>query len=176
MANTYNLIEAKTLGTAIASVEFSSIPQTYTDLLFKLSTRAASAGDWTNFLIGFNGGTSNISWRGLYAYGTTVGSNSGSGGLYRIVGNSASDGNTSNVFSNTELYIPDYTSTSKGKSVAYKGAVENDGTGNILDLGTVFWSPGTQAAITSVVFTNSASPTANFMVGSTFYLYGIKNS
>ena len=174
MALTYQLIEAKTLASAVSSITFTSIPSTYTDLLFRVSARGADSNTWSDLLIGFNGGTSDLSWRGLYALNTTVGSNSGSGGGYRIVGNIASNTNTSNVFSNLDIYIPNYTSTSYAKSVSVDSAVENNGTDNILAFAATLWNPGTQAAVTSVTFTNSNS--SNFMVNSTFYLYGIKNS
>jgi hypothetical protein len=174
MANTYELIEAKTLGSAVSTVEFTSIPSTYTDLLFRVSAREASSNSWSDLRIGFNGGTSDFSWRGLYALNTTVGSNTGTGVGGRTVGNVAANTNTSNVFSNVDIYIPNYTSTSYGKSISIDSAVENNGTGNVLHLAAVLWNPSTQAAITSAAFTNSNS--SNFMVNSTFYLYGIKNS
>jgi len=172
MANTYELIEAKTLSSAVSTVEFTSIPSTYTDLLFRVSAREASSNSWSDLRIGFNGGTSDLSWRGLYALNTTVGSNTGSGAGGRAVGNIAADTNTSNVFSDVGIYIPNYTSTSYAKSISIDSAVENNGTGNILQLAAVLWNPSTQAAITSAAFTNSNS--SNFMVNSTFYLYGIK--
>ncbi len=97
MANTYQLIEAKTLGSTVSSVTFSSIPNTYTDILFRVNAREATGASWSDLRIGFNGGTSDISWRGVYALNTTVGSNTGSGGGYRTVGNIAADSNTSNI-------------------------------------------------------------------------------
>jgi hypothetical protein len=36
MANTYTLIESQVLGSAAASVTFSAIPATYTDLVLKV--------------------------------------------------------------------------------------------------------------------------------------------
>ena len=174
MANTYELIESKTLSSATSSIEFTSIPQTYTDLLFKVSARDASSNAWSDLRIGFNGGTSDCTWRGLYALNTTVGSNTGSGVGGRTVGNVSADTNTSNLFSNLDIYIPNYTSASYAKSISGDSTVENNGTNNVLHLAAVLWNPSTQAAITSVAFTNSNS--SNFMVNSTFYLYGIKNS
>lgn len=174
MANTYQLIEAKTLSSAVSSVTFSSIPNTYTDLLFKVSAREASSNAWSDLRIGFNGGTSDCTWRGVYALNTTTGSNTGSGVGGRTVGNAAADSNTSNVFGSVDIYIPNYTSTSYAKSISGDSTVENNGTNNVFQLASVLWNPSTQAAISSVSFVNSNS--SNFMVNSTFYLYGIKNS
>lgn len=174
MANTYELIEAKTLGSAVSSVTFTSIPNTYTDILFRISAREASSNPWSDLRIGFNGSTSDFTWRGLYALNTTTGSNSGTGTGGRTVGNIAADSNTSNTFSNLDIYIPNYASTSYAKSISTDSAVENNGTNNILQLAATLWNPSTQAAIYEATFTNSNS--ANFMVDSTFYLYGISNS
>ena len=46
MANTYTLIASSTVGSGgAANIEFTSIPATYTDLLIKMSARAATGGD-----------------------------------------------------------------------------------------------------------------------------------
>lgn len=174
MANTYTLIEAKTLASAVSSVTFTSIPQTYVDLLLKVCARGADSNTWSDLLIGFNSSTADFSWRGMYGLGNTAGSNTGAGTGYRQVGNINSNTNTANVFSNVEIYIPNYTSTSASKTISFDSAVESAGADNILHSGSTLWSPTSPTAITSVTFTNSNS--SNFMVNSTFYLYGIKNS
>jgi hypothetical protein len=53
--NTYVAIAEQTLGTAAASVTFSSIPGTYTDLVLVLSVQDASGN---TFALQFNGDTS----------------------------------------------------------------------------------------------------------------------
>jgi hypothetical protein len=172
MANTYTLIEGKTLSSAVSSITFSSIPQTYTDLLFRVSAREASSNPWSDLRIGLNGGTSDHYWRGLYGLNTTVGTNSGTGTGGRSVGNVAADSNTANLFSNVDIYISNYTSTSYPKCMSIDSTVENNGTGNVLQIATNLWYPSTSVAISSATFVNSNS--SNFMVNSTFYLYGIK--
>ena len=61
MPATYQLIGSNTLTTPTASVTFSSIPQTYTDLVIKMTLRAESpspAGD--RIKVVFNGSSSSI--------------------------------------------------------------------------------------------------------------------
>jgi hypothetical protein len=55
MANTYTLIESQVLGSSAASVTFSSIPATYTDLVLKVSVRSNRAAGFDNIDIRFNG-------------------------------------------------------------------------------------------------------------------------
>ena len=169
---TFKLIEGKTLSSAVSSVEFASIPQTYTDLKLILSVRDTYADTRTNFNLTINSNSTSYSWYGMYGYGSTSGSNSGSGSGYRIYGNSIADNNTANLFSNAEIYFTDYTSTTKRKPAYCYSVVENNGTSNFTEIdSTIFNNTG---AITNIVITNSGS--SNFKVNSTFYLYGIKNS
>jgi hypothetical protein len=173
MAITYELIEAKTLSSATASIQFTSIPQTYTDLLLKVSARANVSGGYTNVMIGINGSTSNITWLGLYGYNNTnKGSNTNS--VSRVIGNANANSSTSSLFSNNELYIPNYTSTTAKSFTSDSVVASNDSTNGVLSLDAGLWNPATQAAITSLTLTNSAP--GDFVSGSTFYLYGIKNS
>ena len=176
MAQSYQLISTQTLTSGTQSITFSNIPQNYTDLRILFSARVNTSGGYSNVKIGFNGSTSNITWRGMYAYGgTNVGSNTGS--TERVAGNANANSSTSATFSNVDVYITNYTSTTLAKSVSADSVVEsNDNTNPLLSFETNLWNPGTQAAITSIELTNSASPAANFDAGSTFYLYGIGGS
>ena len=62
---TNNLISKQTVGSAgAASVTFSSIPQTFTDLRIVVSGRSARTGNVGNaMLVSFNGSASNFSYR-----------------------------------------------------------------------------------------------------------------
>lgn len=176
MAQSYQLISTQTLTSGTQSITFSNIPQNYTDLRILFSARVNTSGGYSNVKIGFNGSTSNITWRGVYAYGgTNVGSNTGS--TERVAGNANANSSTSATFSNVDVYITNYTSTTLAKNMSADSVVEsNDNTNPLLSFETNHWNPGTQAAITSIELTNSASPAANFDAGSTFYLYGIGGS
>jgi hypothetical protein len=58
MANTYTLISSVTVGSGgAANIEFTSIPQTYTDLLYKISGRLSV--DSASAFLRYNGTTTN---------------------------------------------------------------------------------------------------------------------
>ena len=170
MANTYTLIEAKTLTTTTASITFSSIPATYTDLLLKISSRNNDIYNEIHFRFNGNSG-SNYSGLNLYGNGSIAQSSSSSSisSLQNLTVESVS-GQTANTFGNTELYIPNYTS-SNNKSVSADGVQENNATSAQAMLGAGLWAQ--TGAITSI----EAFPSiGSFVADSTFYLYGIKNS
>jgi len=168
MAYSYKLIEAKTLASAVSSITFSSIPQTYTDLLLKTCARGSTTGGdpWSDAQLSFNGNTSNQTERWLGGFGSAAASGTGSQMILRV----NKDSSTSNTFDNSEFYIPNYTSANY-KSVSLDNAVENNATAALLMFNAQLWS--NTAAITSLTLALGAG---NFMVNSTFYLYGISNS
>jgi hypothetical protein len=158
------LIESKTLGTAAASIEFTSIPQDATDLYFLFSFRSSTNVDYIG--IAFNGSTSNFTFRQLTGDGSVAGSGSGSDNL--LSATTVQSSYTANTFSNCSLYIPNYTS-SNNKSFSMDTVLENNSTATQMTLKANLWS--NTAAITSVTFTAQAG--ANFVAGSTASLYGI---
>jgi len=167
MANTYTLIEAKSLTSTTASITFSSIPQTYTDLLIKYSGRTSrSDGTADSVDVSFNSSTSNFSGRILYGSGSSVGTSTTS----RWLGSENSGASTASTFANVEAYIPNYTGSTY-KSVSVDAVTENNGTEAYSYLGAVLWS--NTSAITSITLTPAIG---SFVQYSTFYLYGIKNS
>ena len=171
MANpTMTLIASNIVGSGgVSSVTFSSIPQTYTNLVVKMSVRDTSSGGYNNSLITFNGSSTGYSEIEIGYNGSSVYSASQSTTSLqfdRIDGNGA----TSNTFSNNELYIPNYTS-SNYKSISADNVTETNGSSITISLGAQLWS--NTAAITSITI---AGASASFVQYSTFYLYGINNS
>lgn len=169
MSTTLNLIAKQTVGSGgAASVSFSNIPQTFTDLQLILSARqgAENAFDLT-----FNGSTSSYSVIRLQGDGSSASSNTASGhtSAIRVIGVESS-GNTANTFSNTQIYIPNYTS-SNNKSVSIDGVNEANTSEIYMNLAAGLWS--NSATITSITITPRAGSLAEF---STFYLYGISSS
>jgi hypothetical protein len=169
MANTYTLIEAKTLGSAVSSVTFNSIPQTYTDILLKVSARGTTSSNAIDTKLTFNGSTAGYTLRNVYGDGSSVGSFSDSTTNY-TGGEINGASSTGSTFSNNEFYVPNYTSANY-KSFSADIVTENNGTAAIAWMHAGLWS--NTAAITSLTI---ASASGNLDTYSTFYLYGISNS
>lgn len=166
---TYMLISSVTLSTTASSIEFTSIPQTYTDLCILLSARNNSGGALgRTCFITFNGNTSSYTYR--LAEGTGSGVNTGSGST-RVGGITPGPVATSNVFSNIITYIPNYKG-SNHKSFSIDSVMENSSTSvyNTLVNGT--WA--NSGAITSIAITNDDG--SSYVANSTAYLYGISNA
>lgn len=169
MANTYTLISSNTVGTGgVASVTFSSIPATYTDLKVVCSTRDSDTSGAV-VAMSFNGVTTNLSSRTLLGSGSAATSSS-STTAFAIVARSDSNDRTASTFGNGEFYIPNYAG-SNNKSVSVDGVEENNATAAYMNLTAGLWS--STAAITSITLTPGV---ANFKEFSTFYLYGIKKN
>ena len=153
-----------------ATIDFSLIPSTYTDLVLKVSARSATGDSDSSHVmfLSFNGSTSNRTSRNLSAYGSTAFSDStttiNAGAL-----NGASG--TASTFNNVEIYIPNYAG-STNKSVSLDKVNEsNTASGNSLSLSASLWS--STAAINQITLTPDAG---NFAQYSTATLYGISKS
>jgi hypothetical protein len=167
---TYTLIASNTVGAGgVASVTFSSIPATYTDLVVKISGRSARAAQQAdNLFITFNGVTTGYTTRNIMGNGTSASSASYA---VRYAANSVdAAGSTANTFSSHEIYIPNYTS-SNNKSYSVDSVSENNATAAQSDLFAGLWS--NTAAITSIALQPEVS---TWVQHSTFTLYGISNA
>jgi hypothetical protein len=160
----YQLIETVTVGAGgAASISFSSIPQTFTDLVVMSSTRSASTG---NQLIPSINGSTAASTRNLFGDG---GSALGTTGVTWIgFGSSSSD--TASVFGNSFFYFPNYTLTQEKFSSSHS-CNENSGTTAYMTIVSARWS--STAAISTLSFSTNGG---NFAQYSTMSLYGIKSS
>jgi hypothetical protein len=171
MPSSRRLISSQVLGTAAATVTFSGIPSGYTDLVVRTSTRGSQANANTNMFIKFNGDSSALySWTYLQATGTSASSAQLSGDTQLRAEKTTSDNATANTFSSYELYIPSYT-VSQSKPMSSINAQENNTTANgdwYVDARANLYRSNT--AISSVAFSLASG---NFMIGSSFYLYGL---
>jgi len=168
MANTYTLISSVTVGSGgAASMELTSIPATYTDLMFRFTARySGSSADIVRLT--FNSTSSNWSFKYLEGYGSGAQSGTTFGaGAYMYGGYVNGTSNTASTFTSQDIYIPNYTS-SNNKSVSVDAGLENNATTAYLNLLAGLWS--NSAAITSIKI---IPETGTFSQYSTAYLYGI---
>jgi hypothetical protein len=167
MPLTYTRISHLTVGSGgAASIEFTSIPQTYTDLQILYSVRSDNtATNWNNMKLAFNGSTANGSWKYIAMYNNNIANGSVTGQVEVWINFNNS---SSNTFSNSSVYIPNYTSSSN-KAISIDTAAEGMAQDQIIGQVTGLWS--NSAAITSISVTPSSG---SFMQHSTATLYGIK--
>jgi len=169
MPNTFELISAVTVGSGgTSSIDFTSIPSTYTDLCVKVSSRSNRAGTTDNLFMKINGVTTNRSGRVLFGNGASASSFTET--LY--IGELDASGSTASTFSSHEVYVPNYAGTTWNKSFSIDGVTEQNGTTAYATLMASLWS--STAAITSLSF-YSGYGTA-LVEYSTAYLYGVKNA
>ena len=173
---THTLLERITVGSAgAASITFSSIPANYTDLYLKLSLRSGRSAYRSAGAIQFNAdtGVTRYSYRRLYASGTTPGSDSSTSSGFILIGEIVAASSTASTFTNTEVYISNYTSTN-AKSVSIDAALEqNDATNNRVSLTANLYNAASNAAITSIKIFDGDDPASLLQQYSTVSLYGI---
>jgi hypothetical protein len=159
------LVSTVTVGAGgAASIDFTGIPQTGTDLVVVLSGRLSGGSFSDAAQMQFNSDTAtNYSSRDLRGDGSGA-TSANISALNRIMIQVAADTATSNTFGNAQVYITNYTS-SVAKSVSVDNVTENNATAARADIRAARWS-GT-AAITSLKINGS------FMQYSTASLYKI---
>lgn len=157
---TYTKIASQTLSGSSASVTFSNIPQTFTDLVIVFS--GGESGANKNFNLTFNSDSgSNYSWTRLLGDGSTTQSSRGS-----------SQTSIENVLSNeicTAVYnVMNYSNVTTNKTILSRTSVASSRAATYVGL----WR--STAAITSITFTAESTFTINS--GSTFTIYGIESA
>jgi hypothetical protein len=157
------LIETKTLGSAAAQIEFTSIPQDGTDLILRMSLRYSGTPGNVQQPTSISFNSSGTSKSAIYLRG--AGSDAVSLGYTELYDWIPTTTATSNTFSNGELFIPNYAG-SANKSASISSVIENNGTSGWLHIGSLLWS--NTAAITSIQVAGIAY---NLDVGSTISLY-----
>jgi len=172
MPSTYTLISSNVLSTSAASITFSSIPSTYTDLVLRTSARCDRATFPAGYNLRVNGSTTNGSTTYLYGDGATAGSGRQTSNWIQI-GQISGANQTDNTFTSAEIYIPNYASSSQ-KPVGLFNAQEQNSVSTYVQMDATAGLYNQTTAITSLVigFTGAY----NFVSGSSFYLYGLKSS
>ena len=166
MPDTFVKIASVTVGSGGASsIDFTSIPSTYTDLVLKVSTRTNRAAATDGLEIRLNGATTNHSGRRLTGDGTTAASS------VSVYGNTDGNNATASTFGNAEIYIPNYAG-SNYKSFSMDTVSENNATANGMTLNANLWSQTTAVSSITIVMSDGTA----FNQYSTAVLYGIKSS
>lgn len=151
-----------TLGSAAASVTFSSISSAYRDLVLVANVSVTSAGN--SFQLRFNGDTTaSYSYVSAEGNGTSAGGTSGTSNAF--VMNSWA-GSLNGTLSVMKVEILDYSSTDKHKSLLGRGDNSSKNTG----MNAARWA--NTAAINSIYCFAGGD---NFSAGSTFALYGVSS-
>lgn len=164
---TMTLISTVIVGSGgAASIDFTSIAGTYTDLYMVLSVRTSGATIGNSTLIRFNGSSSNLTYRQLQGNGASAASYTATDGE---TGFTAAASSTSNTFANNSIYIPNYAG-STNKSFSADTVTENNATTAYQGIYAGLWS--NTAAITSISLIPASG---TFVQYSTASLYGIKS-
>lgn len=163
MPNTFTLISTITVGSGGASsIDFTSIPSTFTDLLIVASLRTSYASIFDNCDLKFNN-TSSSGGKRIYGSGTAAASDSYG---YLFVTNGSTS--TSTTFSNSVAYIPNYTS-SNYKSYSIDSVVETNATQSYSYLEAGLFSSSSAVNQLTIVSTTSST----IVQYSSASLYGI---
>jgi len=162
MPATYDRIATTTLSTTTATVSFTSISGSYTDLI--LISSAKSAGTSETIMMRFNSDSgSNYSFTYLYGNGTSALSGRASNTSFAVGGSATATDAAVNL-----VHIMNYSN-----STTYKTVLDRRGQASLYTFTDVSLWRNT-AAITSI----SVEPEngQSFASGSTFTLYGIKSA
>jgi len=151
-----------TLGSAQATVTFSSIPATYRDL--RLVVQATTSGaNAAGFTLNSDATNGNYSWVQMFGDGSSAVSNSGSGAS-GILPFTPNQNFSTTVPSIVTLDVMDYSATDKHKSMLYR-------TNRADAVTTAIAARWANTAAVTTLTVNAIS--VNFVIGSTFALYGV---
>jgi hypothetical protein len=169
---TYEPIATTTLGSNAATITFSSIAATYTDLRVVLVGRddRASTGNDTVFLR-FNSDTAtNYSYTRLLGDGANASSAAGTSLTSNVAGFIPRNNNTSGIFGLVTVDIFSYAG-STNKTYLSTTSADLNGSGDVVRI-VGLWR--NTSAITSITF--SLGSTFQYLTGTIATLYGIKNA
>jgi len=174
MANTYVAISTVTVGSGgSATIDFTSIPATYTDLQLVLSLRTSGTGSNYGSIgkITFNASSVSYVTTDLYGQGGGAGNDAFLSVVYIATGRDSNANQTTSSFSNQSLYIPNYASANNKPALLEASNGNNNTTYYTLTTLAGYWN--VSSAINQITIT---SGDGNYVQYSTATLYGIKSS
>jgi len=168
MAKTYESIATHTLGSAAASYTFTSIPQTYTDLV--MIVQATQTAGPHQGKIGVGNGSidtgSNYSQTFIYGNGTSATSQRLSNQTYWIADYLAAPG-VSGEYNVAIYHFMNYSNTTTNKTMINRAGKASNGTDALVSL----WR--STSAINQILYGVTSSTLA---AGTIITLYGIKSA
>jgi hypothetical protein len=167
MPVTYTPIASVTISTN-ASVTFSSIPATYTDLRVVCSARSAitaATDDFCGLTTTF--GPAVYSYTRIVGNGSTATSNGFTNGTVLVYGQIVGNNTTFGTYSTATIDFMNYSNTTTFKTILSRCSDTNIATNATVNL----WRD--TSAISTINLFPLGSP-QQFQTGSTFTLYGIK--
>jgi hypothetical protein len=169
MADTFVKIATVTVGSGGAStIDFTSIPTTYTDLQIRVSLRRSTSG-LTDLGITFNGATGYY-YRRLFGNGSSVfAGGATNSSFYYVEDTMPGTDYTANTFNNGMIYIYNYNSSNVQKAMLGDVVTENNATASSVNMSGAFWD--SNSPITSISLKSGVGSLAEY---STATLYGIK--
>lgn len=173
MASTYTPITTQTLGSAAASISFTSIDQTYTDLVIVTNVRGTASNHlyarWGN---GSYDSATNYSNTGTFARSTTndYGSERNTSfNFARLSPYTYAVPSAASTFGTVVTHLQNYSNTTTYKTALTRcsgiGATDYAGP----ETAVILWR--STSAINQIQF---SLPSGNFETGTTITLYGIK--
>jgi hypothetical protein len=165
-------ISETVLGSATATVTFSSIPGSYRNLMLTIVARSAAAANFTDIYAQFNGDTgANYSREGVIAQSTGNAQNvQTSSSANAPIGGVAAANSLANAPGIVTIIIPNYAGTVFAKAANSQfGAMNGATVGTWLAMTESFYWNNT-AAISSILI--GVVGGSNFVTGSVFTLYG----
>jgi hypothetical protein len=168
MPNTMTLIASSTVGSGgAASIDFTSIPSTYTDLCVVISARGSAAVVSQALMMSINGLTTGRTARSVNGTGSaTSSSNNSDTEIAPLVGASA----TASTFTSSQVYLTNY-SGSNNKGFMVNSTNENNATASNIVFRAGLWSA--TSVINQLTFTPDSG---TFVQYTTAYIYGVKNA
>jgi hypothetical protein len=167
----YESIQTITLGSAQASIDFTSIPSTYKHLQVRYIARTSRVAGSEDLIMQFNSDTgSNYSFHYLLGTGSGTPPAGGAGSqTFMYIPEATGSTAASSIFGAGVVDILDYSNTNKYKTMRVLGGVDRNGSGTVaFESGS--WQ-NTNAISTVTLKTVSSN---NFVQYSSFALYGIK--
>jgi hypothetical protein len=168
MPKTYEPIATQTLGSAAATVTFSSISGTYTDLMFVCAFSCDIANQDVRLKVGNGSIDTGTNYSFTYMNGSGTSPATGRLAAASYIANYSVLG-TSTGQQNIIYQLQNYANTTTNKTTLARVNASDKEVAAVVGL----WR--STSAINIISITNEgANPSAKFSIGSTFTLYGIK--